>query len=925
MEVLLLLRLLLKQASVVGCATMLMHSAAARAEPIDIPYTQVQLDNGLTLIVHEDRKSPIVAVNIWYHVGSKNEVPGRTGFAHLFEHLMFQGSENFDDEYTPFLQQLGATDLNATTWFDRTNYFQTVPKNALDAVLWLESDRMGHFIGSISQDKLDEQRGVVQNEKRQGDNQPYGKVWTHLLKQVFPVGHPYSWETIGSMEDLNAATLGDVREWFETYYGPDNAVLVIAGDVTADDVIARVEKYFGDIPPGPPLTRPGTWIPHLDTGRRMSMQDRVPQARIYMAWSGPQWGTRDAHHLELAADILGADKHSRLYKRLVYEDQIATDVTVAPLALEISGVSYLVASAQPGVPLNQVEAALNEEIASFVDKGPTRQELERAQTQQRASFLRGVEGIGGFSGKSGVLAQNMVYGGAPDRYKQRLKDIDQATPEDLRQVAERWLGPNAFVLEVQPYPELVAAASGADRGAVPEPTAFPDVSFPKFERAELANGLQLIVAQRAGVPLVEMELILDAGYAADQFGLPGTSTLALSMLDEGTLERSSLEISEELALQGARLRAGSRLDSSYVRLSALRANLDESLEIFADVTLNPSFPDTELQRLRRIALANIQQEKNRPISMALRLLPKILYGPDHPYGQPLTGSGTEAAIRAMSRDDLVRFHQTWFKPNRATLVVAGDISVEEILPRLEQLFGSWEAGAIPDKDISVTANSGGRTLYLVDRPDADQSVIFAGQLLPPKANRDEVAIQAMNNILGGLSSARLNMNLREDKHWSYGAYSLIVDARGQRPLLAYAPVQTDKTRESIQELQREIEGIREAQPPTSDELTMVKRSDTLSLPGRWESNADVVSSLSEVVRFGLPEDYWSTYAERVNSLELTDVGRAARDFVEPDKFAWVVVGDRSRIEADLRDLGFDEIRLIDAEGEPLADRSAALN
>jgi zinc protease len=379
MEISLLSRLLRKQASIVGCATMLMYSVAARAEPIDIPYTQVQLDNGLTLIVHEDRKSPIVAVNIWYHVGSKNEVPGHTGFAHLFEHLMFQGSENFDDEYTPFLQQLGATDLNATTWFDRTNYFQTVPKNALDTVLWLESDRMGHFVGSISQDKLDEQRGVVQNEKRQGDNQPYGKVWTHLLKQVFPVGHPYSWETIGSMEDLNAATLEDVSEWFDTYYGPNNAVLVIAGDVNADDVIARVEKYFGDIPPGPPLTRPGTWIPRHDAGRRMSMQDRVPQARIYMAWPGPQWGTRDAHHLALAADILGADKNSRLYKRLVYEDQIATDVTVAPLALEISGVSYLVASAQPGVPLNQVEAALNEEIARLVDKGPTRRELERTE------------------------------------------------------------------------------------------------------------------------------------------------------------------------------------------------------------------------------------------------------------------------------------------------------------------------------------------------------------------------------------------------------------------------------------------------------------------------------------------------------------------------------------------------------------------
>ena len=340
----------------------------AQAE-VEIPRTVRVLDNGLTVIVHEDRKAPVVAVNIWYQVGSKNEPAGRTGFAHLFEHLMFQGSENFDDEYLSYLQEIGATDLNATTWFDRTNYFQTVPKNALDTVLFLESDRMGHFAGSITQEKLDEQRGVVQNEKRQGENQPYGKVFETLLPRVFTGGHPYSWETIGSMADLEAASLEDVRDWFATWYGPNNAVLVIAGDVDTDDALARVEKFFGDIPPGPALTRAREWIPRHTGERRLEMVDRVPQPRVYMAWTGPAWGSRDAHLLALAADIIGGGKNSRLYERLVYTDQIATDSALAPLNLEISGITYLVASAQPGTELDAVEAAAREELARFIKDG----------------------------------------------------------------------------------------------------------------------------------------------------------------------------------------------------------------------------------------------------------------------------------------------------------------------------------------------------------------------------------------------------------------------------------------------------------------------------------------------------------------------------------------------------------------------------
>ena len=892
-------------------------AVAADESDLEITYEKFVLDNGLTLIVHEDRKAPIVAVNVWYHVGSKNEVPGRTGFAHLFEHLMFQGSENYDDEYLAFLEKLGATSLNATTWFDRTNYFENMPINALDTTLWLESDRMGHFVGAITQDKLDEQRGVVQNEKRQSNNQPYGKVWEIMLKRLFPPEHPYSWETIGSMEDLNAATLDDVRDWFETYYGPNNAVIAIAGDVNTAEVREKVEYYFGDIAPGPPLSKPREWIPNHTSERRQVIQDRVPQSRVYMAWTGPRWGTAEASHLSLAASILSTGKNSRLYERLVYTDQSATDVAVAPLALEISGISYLIASAQPGTDLGEVETTIREELDRFAAKGPTKKELERAKIGQRASFVRGIERVGGTGGKAGVLARNMVYGGSPDRYLETLATIESATAEDVRRAAEKWLGSNAFVIEVQPFPSLTARPDGADRSSVPEPAEFPDVGFPDFSRSRLSNGMEVLLAERPGVPVVDLSLVLDAGYASDQFAEIGTASLAMSMLDEGTRKRTSLEIADALAMQGANLGTGSNLDASYVQLSALRSRLDESLEIFADVVLNPVFPENELERLRRIALVRIQQEQTRPMSMALRILPRLMYGPDHPYGQPLTGSGTPESVQAISRDDVVAFHDTWFRPNNATLIVVGDIDQDELTAKLEDLLGNWQPGEFPQKNLDVqTPALDAGIVYVLDRPGADQSVIFAGQLIPPQSNPDELAIQAANRILGGQSSARVNMNLREDKGWSYGAFSAIVGARGERPLLVYAPVQTDKTADSITEIRNELTAFIGDEPPTAEELELAKDSQTLSLPGRWEASGDVLRSLGELVRYGLPDDYWSTFAGRIKALELDDVAAIARTVVEPDDMLWVVVGDRTKIEAELSGLGFEEIRPIDSEGRP---------
>jgi zinc protease len=900
--------------SVAGLAIAAQVALAQEPSKIDIPYQKFVLKDGLTLLVHEDHKAPIVAVNVWYHVGSKNEKPGKTGFAHLFEHLMFNGSEHFNDDYFKVLEKLGATDLNGTTSNDRTNYFQNVPTSALDVVLWMESDRMGHLLGAIDQAKLDEQRGVVQNEKRQRENQPYGRVYITISENTYPKGHPYSWDVIGSMEDLNAASLDDVREWFKSYYGPANAVIALAGDIDAETARQKVERYFGDIPSGPPITKQETWIAKRTGVHRQVMQDRVPQARIYKVWNTPEWGSAENDYLDLVTDVLALGKTSRLYKRLVYDDQIATNVQAGVDPNEIGGQVWIMAQARPGVELAKVEKALDEELERFLRDGPTPQELARIKMQKRADFIRGIERIGGFGGKSDVLAMNEVYAGDPDFYKVTQERFRTATADNLRDTARRWLSDGVYVLEVHPFPEYATVPSEVDRSKVPEAGTPPTARFPKLERATLSNGLKIVLAERHSIPQVNFELLVDAGYAADQSVLAGTASMAMDMMDEGTKTRNALQISDELALLGANLSTSSDLDTSSVSLSALKENLDPSLALFADVILNPSFPPEELERLRKQRLARIQQEKVQPVRMALRVFPKLLYGEGHAYANPLTGTGTEDTAKRMTQTDLVKFHEAWFKPNHATLVVVGDTTLAEIQPKLEKLFQSWKPGDVPKKDIRTVALQEKPSVYLMDRPGAIQSVILTAHVAPPKANPQEIPIETMNEILGGAFTSRINMNLREDKHWSYGALSLLWDARGQRPFIVYAPVQTDKTSEAMQEISKELQGILGAIPITGEELTKAKAARMLTLPGQWETMNAVGESLDEIVRYGLPDDYFNTYADKVKALGMDDIKGAAATVVHPGSLVWVVVGDREKIEPVIKKLNLGEVRLMDADG-----------
>ena len=879
---------------------------------LEIPCEQFVLDNGLTVVVHEDHKAPIVALNVWYHVGSKNEKPGKTGFAHLFEHLMFGGSEHLPGSYIEAMERIGATDLNGTTNEDRTNYFENVPVSALDYALFAESDRMGHFYNTISQEVLDLQRGVVKNEKQQGDNQPYSIVEDLMVNSTYPAEHPYAHTVIGSMQDLDSATIDDVREWFKTYYTPSNAVLVLAGDITPSQAREKVTRYFGEIEPGPPVAHQRTWIAKMRGEHRETVQDRVPQARIYRAWNVPGHGTAAADYLRFAGSVLSSGKTSRLYKRLVYDDQIATQVAAHMDEREIGGQFVLVATAKQGVDLQKVEKALDEEMAHFLEKGPTERELQRIKAQSYASFVRGVERIGGFGGKSDILATSVTYDGLPDAYKERLTRLEKLTSLDLRDTAREWLSDGVYTLEVEPFGNAKSVPAGLDRAA-PPPLGEPhELKLPTTQEAALSNGLRVLLAERHEIPVVNLWLEVDSGFASDEKVLPGTARLASSLLTGGTKRRTALEISEELQMLGAQLSSGCNLDMATVYLTTLKATLDDGLDIFADVILNPDFPESDFERQRHLQLSAIANEKVTPVQMALRALPPILYGKGHAYGSPLTGSGTEETVQQMTRADMQHYHETWFKPNNATLIVVGDITMAEIKPKLEKLFAAWKANDVPVKHMAEVLPPSKPAIYLVDKPGAVHSVVLSGTIAPPPRMEDEVALETMNNVFGGTFGARLNMNLREEKHWSYGAGSVLYGAKAQRPFFAYASVQGDKTAASIAEILKELHGMLGVEPVTDEELESTKLQQIFELPGNHETMNSVGGLLIDLLQQGLPLDFYSTYVSRVTALTVDDITAAAKKVLDPAHTIWMVVGDRKELEPALKALDLGEIIPVEA-------------
>ena len=880
-----------------------------------ISHKKFVLPNGLTLLVHEDKSVPIVGVNLWYHVGSRNEKRGKTGFAHLFEHFFFNGSENYPRGFREAMDDLGANNRNGTTNTDRTNFFEDVPVSALERTLYLEADRMGFLANYISKEMLERERGVVQNEKRQGENQPYGRVFSEISGKLYPYSHPYSWSPIGSMEDLNAASLDDIKEWYRTFYGPNNAVISLAGDISPERALELVTKYFGGIAPGPALQRTEKWIPVLDRSIRDEMEDRVPQARIYRVYHAPTWKDAEFQHLSLFADVLAGSKSARLDRRLVYEKELVTDIGASANDGELGGLFIISATVKNGVNPTDAEREIDQVVNELLEKGVTQEELQRAQNRNLADFLRGTERLGGFGGRSDILAESQTYGGAPDFYLNRLETMATAQPADVKAAANRWLRANHYTMLVKPFAKLVAGKTDFDRKKLPDLNAAPEIKFPEMQRARLKNGLNVILLERHSAPIVNVALAVDAGSSSDNPAKAGAATLALDLMDEGTKTRDVFQITDQLDSLGARLSTGSSLDLSFVRLQATAANLKPSLEIMSDVILNPAFPADQftIQKQRRIA--NIGQEKANPNTLAQRILPAIIYGADHAYGK--TASGSEKTVAGITREDLIEWHGEWFKPGSATLIVTGDATLETLLPQLENAFGSWKTGAAPKKNLPTAAKTAGKRIYLIDKPDAPQSTIVAAHLSETSGQAEDLAAEPVFQNFGGMATSRLNRNLRLDKHWSYGTSGQLTGVRGQRMFLVLAPVQTDKTKESIVEVTKEINDIAGNRPITGEEFTSIMRNMTSRLAGRFETLASLENAAITALNYNLPNDYWARYGTNIRALTEPQIAEAAKKFVRPGEVVWIVVGDLKRIEAGVRELGYGEIIKLNADGEPV--------
>jgi len=894
---------------------------------VDIPHAEFTLKNGLRVIVHTDRKAPIVAVSVWYHIGSKDEPKGNTGFAHLFEHLMFYGSENNDGVFFKKLEDVGATNSNGTTWFDRTNYFENVPTPALELALYLESDRMGHLLGAVTQEKLNAQRAVVQNEKRQGDNDPLGLTQYATLAALFPVGHPYHHSTIGSMADLDAASLDDVRGWFRANYGPNNAVLVLAGDVDLATAKTMVEKYFADIPSGPTVTRYDAPVPVWTTTRRETLYDQIPTPQLSRNWVIPGRLDKAQPLIDTAVAILASGSSSRLYNELVRDKKLAVAVSGGVQAFEKVSMASIEVTVAPGVNPAVVEARIDALTAQFLKDGPTADEVYRIASRAVSGTIRGLEAVGGFGGKAVTLAEGAVYAGDADFYKTELAAYADATPATVRAAARLWLSKGDYRQTVLPGTRPLAEASAprtasteaqtlrlpapatplATQARPPEPIvgASPLLTVATIERTTLANGLRVELARRNSVPLVRMTISFDAGFGADDRTRLGIQGLALNLLDEGAGGLTGPQITEARERLGAGISAGAGYDRTQVSLDALKPNLPGSLALFADVIERPSFDPVELERVRGQTLAGIAQEEADPASITRRLLPVMLYGANHPYGVPSTGSGTAAGVKAVSRADLVTWHKRWIRPDNAMMFVVGDITMAELKPLLEASFGNWQpdpAVARGSKIFPPVPEPTGARVILIDRPGSPQSYIRGGVVLPIKGSDDPIALRAANDILGGLTTSRLNADIREEKGWAYGVGAALSDARDRVASVIIAPVQSDRTGDSLAAMIADVRALTSTRPIDQAERDKAINNTVRSLPGDFESGATLLGAIAKNAVYDRGDDYYGRLVPRLQALTPTQLNEAAK-LLSTDRFTWVVVGDRKTVEPQLAKLG----------------------
>ena len=891
---------------------------------VSIACDKVTMPNGLQVILHQDNSLPLAAVNVWYHVGSKDEEPGRTGFAHLFEHVMFEGSKHHNHSYFEPLQKVGAN-LNGSTNADRTNYWEDVPSNYLELALWLEADRMGFLLDALDQQRFDIQREVVKNERRQSyENRPYGMAQWHIQKALFPLPHPYHWMTIGSQEDLDAASLEDIKDFFQRFYAPSNASLAIAGDIDPERTLALVNRYFGDLPPGPPTPRIGRFDSALAGRVELEMRDKVSLPRLYMAWPARPEGDPEEAPLEMLRAVLADGQSSRLYRALVYEQQVAQSVSVRHYSAEIAGQFVVEATAAAGRSLGEVAAALESEIARVRQEPPTEAELARARNRLESSHYRQLSRIGGFGGRADSLNYYNTFYGDPERLNTALDPYLAVQPEQVLQAAQKTLNGSQVQMRVLPEESRAAAVNGVsfDRTARPAPAVEPSFAPPLPVHRQLPNGLQVTVVEKPGLPIVAFALLLPAGAIADPPAQPGLSFFTAQMLSEGTTTRSSQDIANAFEFIGARLSIETRRETSILSAETLTRHWPQALALLADVVQNPTFPEHELERVRREHLTDLRRGQDDPTFIAEQLMPGLIFGRASRYGHP--SIGTAASVAAFTREQLAEHFRRHCGPAAAHLLVVGDVSVDGAVEQAAAALGGWDNPLSPEVSAAVVeavaAGEGGKiedsaAIYLVDKPGAAQSVIRAGQTAPPRRHPDFTSLGLLNYAFGGQFSARLNLNLRQDKGYSYGFHSGISWFREQSLLVAGGSVQTAVTKEAVAETLQEFRDIQGGRPASAEEVAAAKAGLLLGYPAGFERPGQILGQLIQLILHQLPDDYFRNTPARVSAVTLEQVRRAGAEWVRPEGLRTLVVGDRAAVEPGLRELGLP-LTLLNADGLP---------
>jgi zinc protease len=902
-----------------------------------IKFEKYKLANGLEVILSEDHRLPLTAVDLWYHVGPANERPGLTGFAHLFEHMMFQGSKHVPN-FDKVIEGIGATESNGTTDFDRTNYFETVPSDQLETALWVESDRMGWLLDGLNETKLKNQRDVVRNERRQSlEGRPYGLVEEGLYHLVYPKTHPYYAEVIGSHADVEAADLKDVREFFKTYYAPNNATIAIVGDFDTKTVKAMMEKYFGPIPKGPPVPKIEAVTPPITHERRAVVTDKVQLPRVYIAWLTPAYFKPGDADADLLASILGGGKSSRLYKKLVYEKQIAQDVRAYQQSMMLGSLFQIEATAKPGVKPEELEKAIEDELAAVQTHGVTQAEVERARNTIETRTIQGLQRLGGFGGKADLLNQYNHYTGDPGYLAKDLARYDSATTASVQKLAQALTANSRAVVYGEPgekvvndvpqRPEPAATAEkmpggpGRDewRNTQPKPGKSSALQLPVPEEFKLPNGMQVYLVEQHDLPVLTAQLTVLRGSDANPPGRPGLASFTAQMMNEGTESRTSPQLADDIAQIGASLNAASSADASTVTGAGLTKNADKLFDLLSDVALHPAFRAEEIERVRKLRLTTLLQQNDNPGILANRVFVHEVYGDKSPYG--FLETGTPESTQATTREDLVQFYKGGFAPDNCALVVAGDVT-ELQLKKLAMKYFAWWTGRAASSKAPMAANTLTRRVVIVDKPNAPQSALRIGQVGLARSHPDYVPLTVMNDILGGMFSSRINMNLREVHGYTYGAFSQFQFRRGTGPFVVGSMIRTDVTAPAVKEVFAELERMRSAEV-SPGELSAAKETFERGLTADFETTTRTAGTMSNLFVYGLPPDYYRTLPMKIAAVNAAEVQQMAERHLAPDRMVIVIAGDRAKVEPELKKLELGTVEAQDVDGKPIVEQKAA--